>query len=152
MWIAAVVAVAMLSVPVWNVLDLREPPVADNGLEICGPDYCDVFEAVRDAGYDTELIRLSSTYISDEEALALTEELVEELGEDPVTVEVLDRLPGATAGRYLGSERLVQLERPVRLWTVVHEAAHTASAGHEGDFQQTLVDLVDWLKASGRIE
>lgn len=152
MWIAGIVAVSMMSVPLWNVLEARQPPVADNGLEMCGFDYCDVFEAVRQAGYDAELLRLANRYLSDEEARSLTDRLVAELGTGPVTVRVVDRLPGATAGRFMGSERLIELQRPVRTWTVVHEAAHTVGGGHGAEFQDTLVDLIDWMDRTGRID
>lgn len=145
-WLAALVAVSLLAVPLWNVFE--PAPVADNGLEICGFDYCGVFEAVRDAGREPALLRLSNTFLDEESAVGLAEDLVAGLGEPPVTVEVVDHLPASTAGRYTPSRRLIELQRPVRAWTVVHEAAHTVAPGHDADFQETLLGLVDTLEGT----
>ncbi|MCZ6630871.1 MAG: hypothetical protein O7D28_05940, partial [Actinobacteria bacterium] len=37
--VAALTVMAMALVPLYNFID-RDPPVADNGLEVCGFDYC----------------------------------------------------------------------------------------------------------------
>ena len=136
--VAAVVAVALAGTQLWNLVDRGSPPIADNGLEVCGFDYCDVQDAVRAAGLDLEMARLAQTYISEEQALALIDALLDRLGEGPVNVEIVDRLDGRTAGQYSPATRTITLERPVRAWIVVHEVAHVGSLGHGPDFIATL--------------
>lgn len=140
--IATVVALAMAAVPLWNVIDRGSPPVADNGLEICGWDYCRVQDRVREAGLDREMSALANTFLADGEAEAYAHELVEWLGEDPVRVRVVDRLEGRIAGQYESGSRTIWLERPVRAWIVLHEAAHTVAPGHSEEFVGALRRLI----------
>ena len=140
--VAAVVVLAMGGTQLWNLVDRGSPPIADNGLEVCGFDYCDVQDAVRAAGLDLEMARLAQTYIDEQTARDLTDRLVARLGQAPVEVQIVDRLDGRTAGQYSPSTRTIRLERPIRAWIVVHEAAHTASSGHGDDFIEALERLL----------
>lgn len=145
--IGAIVAVAMLAVPVWNLIDGATPEVSDSGLELCGFDYCVVQDAVRDAGLGLVMSRMANTYLEGSEVQALADDLMAYLGVDGVTTEIVDRLDRRIAGKYDPSERLILLERPVRAWIVVHEVAHTVSLGHGEDFQETIIDLAAWIDA-----
>ncbi len=140
--VAALVVLAMAGTQLWNVIDRGAPPIADNGLEVCGFDYCDVQDAVRAAGLGLEMARLAQTYIDEQTARNLTDRLVAQLGQHPVEVQIVDRLDGLTAGQYSPSTRTIRLERPIRAWIVVHEAAHTASSGHGDDFIDALQRLL----------
>ena len=142
MGVAAVVALAMAGTQLWNLVDRGAPPIADNGLEVCGFDYCDVQDAVRAAGLDLEMARLAQTYIDEETALELIDRLVARLGQPPVDVQIVDRLDGRTAGQYSPGSRTITLERPLRAWIVVHEVAHTAALGHGDDFIEVLERLL----------
>ena len=131
------------AVPLWNVIDRGTPPVADSGLEICGWDYCVVQDRIREIGLGEEMSGLANTFLTDAEAEAYARDLVEWLGEDPVRVRIVDRLDGRIAGQYSSADRTIRLERPVRAWIVVHEAAHTVAGGHGDTFVETLRRLVD---------
>ena len=141
--VGVLVAVAMLAGPVWNIVDRASPPVSDSGLELCGFDYCIVQDAVRDAGLGVTMSRLANTYLAEEEARAFAEALIEYLGVDPVTVEVVDHLERRIAGQYDTADRHITLERPTRAWIVLHEVAHAADSGHGEDFQETVIELAD---------
>lgn len=147
--VGVLVAVAMLAVPVWNVIDGANPPVSDSGLELCGFDYCIVQDAVRAAGQDLTMSRLANSFLDEEEARALADSLVAYLGVAPVTVEVVDRIDRRIAGQYNPSTRHILLERPARAWIVLHEVAHTIATGHGEDFQETLVDLAQHAARTG---
>lgn len=138
MIVAALTAIALIVVPVYNLLVDR---TADNGLEACGFDYCVVEEAVRDAGLELEMSSLYNTILSDDEAVALARELTDHLGVDPVGVAVVDDLDGRVGGVYDPETRSIAIERPARAWTVVHEVAHAVETGHGDDFQQVLIEL-----------
>lgn len=137
--VAAIVVLAMALVPLSNVL--RGPPTADNGLEICGFDYCVVQEAMRSVGLEPMVARLSNTFLEDSEAIDLAEDLLHDVGSTDVQVVVLERLGGSIGGIFDPSARIIYLERPVRAWTVFHEVAHSVSSGHGEDFQSSLADL-----------
>ena len=147
MIIGAVVAVAMLAGPVWNIFDRATPEVSDSGLELCGFDYCVVQDSVRQAGHDLTMSRLTNTFLEEAEAQAMADDLVAYLGVDGVTVEVVDRIDRRIAGQYDPSSRHILLERPARAWIVVHEVAHTVALGHGDDFQQAIIDLAAWVEA-----
>jgi len=147
--IAAVVALAMASVQIWNLVDRGSPPVADSGLEICGFDYCVVQEAIRAEGLGLEMSTLATTFLDEAEARTLADELVSRLGQPPVGIEVVDRLEGRTAGQYSPGSRTILLERPIRAWIVIHEAAHTVAGGHDAFFVETLAGLVRGLAGTG---
>lgn len=146
MVIGIIVAVAMLAGPVWNIIDRATPPVSESGLELCGFDYCIVQDAVRDAGQSLTMSRLANTFLDENEAQALADELVGYLGVDDVTVEIVDRLDRRIAGQYDPSSRQILLERPTRAWIVVHEVAHTVALGHGEEFQETIIDLAVWFE------
>lgn len=140
--VAALVALAMAAVPLWNVIDRGSRPVADNGLEICGWDYCRVQDRMRDLGLDAEMSALANSFLTDAEAEAYARRLVEWIGEDPVQVRVVERLDGRIAGQYESGSRTIRLERPVRAWIVVHEAAHVVAGGHDESFIDVLRRLI----------
>lgn len=140
-----VVAAAMLAGPVWNVVDRATPPTSDAGLELCGFDYCVVQDAVREAGHGVTMSRLANTYLTDDEAAQFADALVDRLGVPAVTVRVVDRLDRRIAGLYEGAERRITLERPIRAWVVLHEVAHAVAAGHGEAFQETVIELADWV-------
>jgi hypothetical protein len=142
MSIAALAVVALAGSQLWNLVDRGAPPIADNGLEICGFDYCVVQDAIRAEGLGAEMTRLASIYVSLDDARALATALTEEMGEDPVTVEMVDRLDGRTAGQYSSSARTIWLERPARAWIVLHEAAHIREGGHGDRFVAVLAELI----------
>lgn len=146
--VAAVTAVAMAIVPLYNVF--FAPTVADNGLEVCGFDYCVVQEDVRAAGLDLTMSRLSNTFLPDTEAQALAAELTEYLGIEPVGLEVVEDLDGRLGGVYDRAERSISIERPARAWTVLHEVAHAIEPGHGGAFRAVVIDLAAFMESSGR--
>lgn len=137
--VSVVVIVALVWVPVYNAL--TAPTTADNGLEVCGFDYCIVEEAVRDAGLELEMSRLYNTVLADGEAIALARLLADFLGVDPVGLTVVDDLDGRLGGVYDPEKRSIEIERPARAWTVLHEVAHVVEGGHGEDFQQVLIEL-----------
>jgi hypothetical protein len=145
MIIGIVVAVAMLAGPVWDIFDRATPQFSDSGLELCGFDYCVVQDAVRDAGHDLTMSRLANTFLDQAAAQSLADDLVAYLGVEEVTVEVVDRLDGRIAGQYDPASRRILLERPARAWIVVHEVAHTVALGHGEQFQETMIELADWM-------
>ena len=117
LWIvAAVTAVALALVPLSNLLQGGEPTVADNGLEVCGFDYCIVQDGVRAAGMDLAMARLANVYLDDEEAEQLVNVLVARLGAAPVDLEVVDRLDRQIEGQYDPVSRTIFIERPARAW------------------------------------
>ena len=144
--VAALTVMAMALVPLYNFID-RDPPVADNGLEVCGFDYCIVQDGVRFAGLDRAMSRLANTYLTDEETEQLVDVLVTHLGASPLGLVVVDRLEGEIKGQYDPSTQTIFVERPVRAWIVLHEVAHAVSTGHGGDFQEVVIELTRWLGA-----
>ncbi len=142
--VATVTVFAMAMVPLYNLID-RDPPFADNGLEICGFDYCTVQEGVRLAGLDQVMIRLANTYLTDEEASQLADSLADHLGVSTVELVVIDRLEGRIKGSYDPTTRTILVERPAQAWIVLHEVAHAVSSGHGQDFQEVVIDLTRWL-------
>lgn len=140
--IAAVLVAIMVLGPVSRLIDRARPQYADNGLELCGFDYCTVQTAVRDAGYGPAMARLSSIRLDPGEAQRLADQLVELIDQAEVTVAVVDTLPGNTAGRYDAKARVVEVEEPIWAWVVVHEVAHTRAAGHGEAFEAALLALL----------
>lgn len=147
--VAILTAIALALVPLYNLLDRGEPYVADNGLEVCGYDYCTIQDAVRDAGLDLEMSRLSNLILGDDAAVALAEDLTSYIGVDDVGLTVVDRLGGRLGGVYDPTNRSIVIERPANAWVVVHEVAHSVAAGHGAEFQEVLIDLVAWTERSG---
>lgn len=137
--VAIVTAVALALVPIYNVFSART--IADNGLEVCGFDYCIVQEAATEAGVDLEMSRLANTFLDEDEARALALELTDYLGIDPVGLVVVERLDGRLGGVYDPATRSIEIESPARAWTVLHEVAHAVSTGHGQDFQAVVIEL-----------
>jgi hypothetical protein len=144
---AAVTALAMALVPLYNVFFTRD--VADNGLEVCGFDYCVVVEAVTEAGLDLTMSRLSTTFLDDTEAARLTDAATDHLDVASVGLEIVDDLEGRLGGLYDPSTREIRIERPARAWTVLHEVAHTRESGHGDGFQRVLIELARWAGSGG---
>lgn len=142
--VAAVTAVAMAMVPLYNLID-RDPPLAENGLEICGFDYCTVQEGVRLAGLDRVMIQLANTYLTDEEASQLADSLATQLGASSAEFVVVDRLEGQIKGSYDPTTKTIYVERPAQAWIILHEVAHAVSSGHGEDFQEVVIELTRWL-------
>ena len=145
--VAGVVVTALLLIPVFNVLSARQ--VADNGLVVCGFDYCEVQDAVVEAGLDRTMSLLANTFLTEEEAFALASELTSRLGIPPVGLEVLPRLEGSLGGFYDPATRSIKIERPARAWIVLHEVAHAVHSGHAEDFQAVLIEMLGWMSESG---
>ena len=143
--VAAITVVAMAMVPLYNLINGARTPVAHNGLEICGFDYCVVQDAVRAEGLDLAMSRFSNMFLDDEEAARLADLLTERLSLQPVSVVVVDRIDGPVEGQYDPETRTVLLERPARAWTVLHEVSHAVALGHGESFQRVLIDLTEWL-------
>jgi predicted metal-dependent hydrolase len=119
--------------------------LSDSGLELCGFDYCIVQDAVREAGLGVTMSRLANTYLAEDDARLFADALIEYLGVDPVTVEVVDHLERRIAGQYDTASRHITLERPTRAWIVLHEVAHAIASGHGEEFQETAIELADWV-------
>lgn len=140
--VAIVTALALASVPIYNVLFAGS--VADNGLEVCGFDYCVVQEAVRDAGLESTMSALAHTFLDEAEARTFADELTDHLGVDRVGLVVVTRLEGRLGGVYEPSTRSISIESPARAWTVLHEVAHAVQSGHGEAFQSVVIDLAAW--------
>lgn len=145
--VASVTAIALALVPLYNVFWGRS--VADNGLEICGFDYCVVQESVTDAGLDLKMSRLSNTFLDEEEARAFALELTEYLGIEPVGLVVVDELAGRLGGVYEPATRSIQIESTAHAWTVLHEVAHAVETGHGDGFQRVVIDLTRFAEIPG---
>lgn len=141
--VAFVTAVAMAMVPVYNLFWSRT--FADDGLEVCGFDYCVVQEFVRAAGLDLEMSRLSNTFLDETKAQELAAELTGYLAIDPVGLTVVADLEGRLGGVFDPATRSIEIERPARAWTVIHEVAHAVETGHDEDFQAVVIDLAGWV-------
>ena len=139
--VAVVTAIALAALPVYNLINARERPVADNGLEICGFDYCLVQEAVIAAGLNETMSRLANIYLGDAEAIAFFSDVLAMTGETGVDLVLVDRLDGKISGDYSPDTRTIRVERPARAWIILHEVAHVGEAGHGADFQEALIDL-----------
>ncbi|MEA1902838.1 MAG: hypothetical protein U9N56_04855 [Actinomycetota bacterium] len=146
--VAAVTALALAIVPLYNLFDRAQPQIADNGLEVCGFDYCVVQDAMTSLGMGEEMVRLTNVYLTDEDAADLVDLLVAGLGVRPVELVMVDRLDGQIAGQYDPASRTIFIERPATAWIVAHEVAHVSSGGHENDFNSTLADLAAALAGS----
>lgn len=141
-FVAALTAISMAAVPLYNVFSAR--PIADNGLEICGFDYCIVQEAMRESGVDLIMSSLANTLLDDEAARALADDAADYLDIGPVDLQVVDDLEGRLGGVYDPATRSILIERPARAWTVLHEVAHAVESGHAEAYQRTLADLARW--------
>lgn len=137
--VAAITALALAAVPLYNVV--FTDTTADNGLDVCGFDYCVVQEGVRAAGLDLVMSRLANTFLTEEEARALADELTGHLGVEPVGLVVVQEIDGRIGGVYDPQARRVTIESPARAWTVLHEVAHVVAGGHGEDFIAVVVDL-----------
>lgn len=142
--VAAVTAVSLAIVPLYNVLQGRT--VADNGLEVCGFDYCVVQDAVREAGLSATMSRLSNTFADEEEARRFADDLTDQLGVPAVGVEIVDELDGRIGGVYQPSTGTIRIERPARAWTILHEVAHVVEGGHGEAFRNVVIELTTWLE------
>lgn len=137
--VAAITALALAAVPLYNVV--FTDTTAENGLDVCGFDYCVVQEGVRSAGLDLVMSRLANTFLTEEEARALADELTGHLGVEPVGLVVVQEIDGRIGGVYDPQTRRVTIESPARAWTVLHEVAHVVAGGHGEDFIAVVVDL-----------
>lgn len=146
--VAAITAVAMAVVPLYNVFQART--VAENGLEICGFDYCVVQEAAVEAGADLVMSRLWNTLVDEETARQLAAELTDHLGIRPVTLHLVDDLEGRLGGVYDPETRSIRIARPARAWTVLHEVAHAVETGHGTEFRELVIELARWIEAGDR--
>jgi hypothetical protein len=146
--VAVVTAIAMAMVPLYNLIDRGQPTIADNGLEVCGFDYCIVQDGVRAAGLDLVMSRFANTYLDDGGAKQLADTLVAYRGLDPINIEVVERLDGEIEGQYDPTNHTILIERPARAWIVLHEVAHAEVSGHGDDFQTVLIALTEWLDAT----
>lgn len=142
--VAALTAAAMALIPIYNVISGGRR-VADNGLEVCGFDYCVVQDAAIAAGLNEEMSALANTFLSDEEAGALAAALLERVGRVDVSFIVVEKLDGDIEGRFDPAAGAITVERPVRAWMIVHEVAHAEQAGHGEEFQRVLIELTRWL-------
>jgi hypothetical protein len=140
--VAIVTALAMAILPLYNVVIGR--PVADNGLEVCGFDYCIVQDAMRDADVDLIMSRLANTFLDDEAARELADQATDYLDVEPVGLQVVDALEGRLGGTFDPTTRSIAIERPARAWTVLHEVAHTVETGHAEGYQEVLAELARW--------
>jgi hypothetical protein len=143
--VAALTALAMALVPLYNVLFARS--VAENGLEICGFDYCIVQDALVEAGVDITMSRLANTFLDDEEAQAFADRVADELDIASIGLQVVDDLEGRLGGFYDPATRSITIRRPARAWTVLHEVAHAVESGHGEEYQDVLIDLARWAEA-----
>lgn len=146
--IAVVVVISLLLVSLSNLVRQGAPPVADNGLAVCGFDYCLVQEAIRAVGLDLEMSRLANTILDDAETRLLADDLASFLGIEPVDISLVDQLEGRLGGFYDPGSRAVVIERPANAWVVSHEVAHSVASGHGIDFQKTLAALVRYVGTS----
>lgn len=144
--VAALTAAAMLLIPMYNVL--RGQQIADNGLEVCGFDYCVVQDAAIAAGLNEEMSRLANAFLDDEEAAIFASALLDRIGERDVSFSIVDRLDGDIKGQFRPDTRTIVVERPVRAWIIVHEVAHAKAPGHGEDFRRALIDLTEWIANS----
>ena len=146
--VALLTAVAMALVPLYNLVGGGGRAVADNGLEVCGFDYCVVQAEIRSTGLDLAMSRFSNIYLDDEGATRLADLLVGYLNIQPVSVVVVDRLEGRVGGLYDPPTRTILIERPARAWTVLHEVSHAVASGHGDDFLAAVLDLTEWLDST----
>jgi hypothetical protein len=145
--VAALTALALAVVPLYNVLSAA--PVADNGLEICGFDYCIVQDAMREVGVDVIMSRLAHTFLADDAARSLADDAADHLDIEPVGLQVVDNLERRLGGVYDPTTRSIRVERPARAWTVLHEVAHAVETGHAEAYQTVLADLARWADRNG---
>ena len=141
--VSVVTAVALALIPLYNVLFART--IAENGLEVCGFDYCVVQEAVRAAGLDLTMSAMANTFLDEEEARALAGEMTEFLGIEPVGLRVVADLDGRIGGVYDPTTRSISIESPARAWTVLHEVAHAVETGHGDAFEEVVIRLAAWM-------
>jgi len=141
--VVAVVVILSLALPVvYNLVDRGSPPVADNGLDICGFDYCVVQEAVVLSGLDLEMSRLANTILTDDGVTELANRMTDYLEIPTVPVSVVDELGGRLGGVFDPDSRSILIARPATAWTVIHEVAHAVATGHGADFQNVLMELI----------
>ncbi len=138
--IGILAALSVLVIPVLNLINAG-PQFADNGLEVCRFDYCVVEQYVFEAGLGPTMAVMSSIVVPEAEVQPWVDEMIGIVGGPSVTAVVIDDLPGDLGGRYITSERLIEIDRPANLWVIAHEVAHAVAPGHEDDFMETLVEL-----------
>ncbi len=137
---ALLVAASLILVPIYNVL-VTDDNVADNGLEVCGFDYCVVNDAVRAAGLELVQARLAASILDDSEAGQLKDHLVGLLAIEPIELRIVDDLEGRLGGFYDAESRTIVVARPANSWVILHEVAHAEARGHGAEFQTVLIDL-----------
>jgi hypothetical protein len=142
--VSLVTALALALVPLYNVFFART--IADNGLEVCGFDYCVVQEAVRAAGLELTMSALANTFLDEEEARSFAEDLTDYLGIETVGLRVVPELDGRLGGVYDPATRSISIESPARAWTVLHEVAHAAETGHGESFRDVVIELAGWVQ------
>jgi hypothetical protein len=140
--VSVVTALALALIPLYNVIFART--IAENGLEVCGFDYCVVQEAVQAAGLELTMSALANTFLDEEEARALGGEFTAYLGIEPVGLRVVTELERRLGGVYDPSTRTISIESPARAWTVLHEVAHAVETGHGEAFAGVVIDLAAW--------
>ena len=146
--VALLTVFAMAAVPIYNWIGASQPRTAPNGLEVCSFDYCVVHEAMIAAGLDLSMSRYANLRLDNTETATLAAALTDYLGTGPVSVVLLDQLQGGVDGSFDPSTRTIFLQRPVSVWTVIHEVAHTEATGHGEEFIAVLTELTEWLDAS----
>jgi hypothetical protein len=142
--VSLVTALALALVPLYNVFFART--IADNGLEVCGFDYCVVQEAVRAAGLELTMSALANTFLDEEEARSFAEDLTGYLGIEAVGLRIVPDLEGRLGGVYDPATRSISIESPARAWTVLHEVAHAAETGHGESFRDLVIELAGWVQ------
>jgi len=141
--VASVTALSMAMVPLYNVFWART--VADNGLEVCGFDYCVVQEAAVDAGVDLIMSRLWNTFVDQDTAREFAADLTDHLGVESVGLQVVEDLDGRLGGVYDPESRSIRIAQPARAWTVLHEVAHAVETGHGPEFRELVIELARWV-------
>lgn len=131
--VAAVTALALAAVPLYNVIVSKAGEDA-GGLEVCGFDYCIVQEAMVDADLDHVMALLANTYLDDSEAQTWADAIAASIDIEPVDVQVVDHIDGDPAGLFDPDSRVALVERPARAWIVLHEVVHAVARGHGADF------------------
>lgn len=144
--LAILVALSLAILPLQSLFDGSTPAASDSGLEICGDDYCVVWEAVVEAGLDLQMSRLANTLLDEDAAVSLANELTDYLDVEQVALTVVDDLGGRLGGVYDPSTRSISIDSPANAWVVAHEVAHAVAPGHGEEFQRVLIDLARYLE------
>lgn len=148
-WVRAigiVAVLAMIMLPLWNVLRGSTPQIADNGLEVCPIDYCVVQRAIEQAGLGITMAGASKRIVPDDETQAVVDRLSAVVDGPAVSVVVVDDLEGPIGGRYASATRTISVDRPATVWVLAHEVAHSVAPGHDSDFLAALTRIARALE------